>query len=769
MAKKAIIVESPAKTRTLARFLGDEYALLASRGHVRDLPEKDLAVDVQRDFRPRYEVIPAQRKTIKALQEALKGIEEVYLASDPDREGEAIAWHLTQVLKVPHARRIAFNEITEQAVREALRHPRDLDMRLVNAQQARRVLDRLVGYEISPLLWRIMGRGTAAGLSAGRVQSVALRLIVDREREILAFVPEEYWSITALLTPLDREAPFSAELKEKSGEKIEIKSEAEAQAVVAELEQQEYVVGEFEEKDRRRSPPPPFITSTLQRAAASELGFSASKTMRIAQQLYEGVALDGDTVGLITYMRTDSTRVAAPAREQAVAYLKQRYGDQYVGPGVRGKTAKGAQEAHECIRPTSVFRTPEQMTRALDADQARLYELIWRRFIASQMAPAIYHQRGADILAGPYLLRATSSQLVFPGFLTVLPDREKEDQNRVPILHVGEVLRLLGLTPEQHWTQPPPRYNEASLVQALEEKGIGRPSTYAPTIETLRVRKYVQMEKRNFVPTRLGIAVCDYLVDNFPTIMDVEFTARMEEDLDTVEQGERDWVALLRDFYAGFAERLAEVQSREPEVLEGETCPECGGRLLVRYSAFGKFAGCESYPECTYKRDLSGSPLAEEGEAEELEEPCPECGGKLLVRRSRWGRFAGCANYPECTYKRDLSDRGEKRPPPKQLEETCPECGAPLVQRPGRWGPFVGCSAYPKCRYIKGGEGRKPRALPTDLACERCGKPLVLRSGKRGRFLGCSAYPRCRFTREATAEELAAIEAQTGPAAEKGE
>jgi len=490
--------------------------------------------------------------------------------------------------------------------------------------------------------------------------------------------------------------------------------------------------------------------------------------MRIAQQLYEGVELDGDTVGLITYMRTDSTRVATPAREQAVAYLREHYGDQYVGPGARGKTVKGAQEAHECIRPTSVFRTPEQMSQALDADQARLYELIWRRFLASQMAPAAYHQRTADIQAGPYLLRATSSELVFPGFLAVLPEKETGDRKQVPVLKVGEILRLLGLTPEQHWTQPPPRYNEASLVQALEENGIGRPSTYAPTIETLRARKYVQMEKRNFVPTRLGIAVCDYLVDNFPAIMDVEFTARMEADLDTVEQGERDWVELLRDFYGGFQARLAEVKTREPEVLEGEVCPECGGRLLVRYSAYGKFAGCEKYPECKYTRDLSGLPSTEDGEPEELEESCPQCGGKLLVRRSRWGRFAGCANYPECTYKRDLSGRREKQPP-RQLEEKCPECGAPLVERAGRWRPFVGCSAYPQCRYIQGAGGRKPGAVATGLACEQCGKPLVLRSGKRGRFLGCSAYPRCRFTREATAEELAAIEAQTGAATEEGE
>jgi len=768
LAKKAIIVESPTKTRTLGRFLGKEYTLLASRGHVRDLPQKDLAVDVEHDFQPKYEVISRQKKTLKELRDALKGIDEVFLASDPDREGEAIAWHLSQALGLGDAKRIEFNEITEQAVREALEHPREIDMRLVDAQQARRVLDRLVGYEISPLLWRSMGRTASGGLSAGRVQSVALRMIVDREREVQAFVPEEYWSIAANLTPQDKQHPFTADLKEKDGEKIQISSDAEAEATIAELQQQAYEVGKFEEKDRQRNAQPPFITSTLQRAAASELGFSASKTMRVAQTLYEGVETDGETVGLITYMRTDSTRVATPAREQAVAFITEQYGDDHVGPGVRGKTAKGAQEAHECIRPTSVLRSPESLAPALDHDQARLYDVIWRRFLASQMAPARYRQRGVDILAGPYKLRATSSDVVFPGFLAVLPDREKEQETKVPVLTVGQALRLLGLTPEQHFTQPPPRYNEASLVQALEEQGIGRPSTYAPTIETLRTREYVHMQKRNFIPTRLGVAVCDYLVDHFPGIMDVEFTARMEENLDTVEQGEQDWVTLLQEFYGPLADRLAQVKGAGETYLEGETCPECDGRLRVRYSAYGKFAGCENYPDCAYKRDLSGLAQAEPEKPEELEETCPECGGKLLVRTSRYGKFAGCANYPNCKYKRDLSGR-PPREAPKELDEKCPRCGATLVERQGRRGPFVGCSAYPKCRYIKGSSGGRPQPVPTDLLCEECGKSLLLRQGRRGPFLGCSGYPKCRFTREPTEAELAAITATAGQPAPEGE
>ena len=769
MAKKAIIVESPTKTRTLGRFLGKEYTLLASKGHVRDLPQKDLAVDVEHDFTPQYEIIPRQKKTIKELRDALKGIDEVYLASDPDREGEAIAWHLAHALGLKDAQRIEFNEITEEAVREALQHPREIDMNLVDAQQARRVLDRLVGYEISPLLWRSMGKGAPAGLSAGRVQSVALRIIVDREREIQAFVPEEYWSIEATLTPEDKEHPFTADLKEKDREKIQVTSEAEAQAIVADLQRQAYEVGKFEEKDRQRNAQPPFITSTLQRAAASELGFSAKRTMMVAQTLYEGVEVGGETVGLITYMRTDSTVVAATAREQAVGFIGEQFGENYVGPGVRGKTPKGAQEAHECIRPSSVLRSPEQMAAVLDKDAARLYELIWRRFVASQMAPAVFHQRGVDILAGPYLLRATSSDLVFPGFLAVLPDKEKEEGSKVPPLTVGQALRLLGLEPEQHFTQPPARYNEASLVQALEENGIGRPSTYAPTIETLRTREYVRMEKRNFIPTRLGIAVCDYLVDHFPGILDVEFTARMEEDLDTVEQGERDWVELLREFYGPLEERLAQVKTEPPTFLEGETCPEDGGRLMVRYSAYGKFAGCENYPACEYKRDLSGLAQAEAPEPEELEEDCPECGGKLRVRESRYGKFAGCANYPKCKYTKDMSGRPE-RPAPKALDEKCPQCGAGLVERMSRRGPFVGCSAYPKCKYIKGSTGGgRPQPVATEIPCEECGKMMVLRQGRRGPFLGCSGYPKCRSTREATPEELAALPTPEGQPETEGE
>lgn len=725
MAKKAaIIVESPTKIRTLARFLGKEYKLLASSGHVRDLPADDLAVDVENDFRPHYQIIPRQRKLLSKLRKQLEGVDEVYLASDPDREGEAIAWHLTQALKLPNAKRIEFNEITEQAVRAALENPGEINSNRVNAQQARRILDRLVGYKLSPLLWRkISGKGRKGGLSAGRVQSVALRLICDREREIAAFEPQEYWTIQAQLTPSKETPPFTADLKTKDDEEIELANEQQARVVVADLKRQMFLIAKLEHKTRRRAPQPPLITSTLQRQAASDLYFSARKTMQIAQQLYEGIDTNEGTIGLITYMRTDSTRVAKPAQNQVRRYVRERFGEEYVGKGVRGKKPKGAQEAHECVRPTSASREPDEMKQFLDKDQAALYELIWRRFVASQMTSAVYDQYIVDITAGPYGLRASTSMVKFPGYLLVLPEKKQEEQP-LPALEVSQQLQLVDLDPQQHFTQPPPRYNEGSLVRALEENGIGRPSTYAPTIETLRQRDYVRMQSRAFVPTRLGFAVNDYLVERFPRIIDVDFTAHVEEDLDTVERGEREWVSVLGEFYPDFEASLEQAASAAPKVLEGEKCPQCGGRLLEKYSAYGKFAGCEKYPECDYIRDL-------------------------------------------------LADVLEKQAP-ETLDEKCPECAAELVKRTGRGGrQFVGCSGYPQCRYTRPLEGdRRPRsrepAVVTDIECPKCGKKMVLRQGPRGPFLGCSGYPRCRSTRNVSAEELQKIQAATEQVAEEG-
>ncbi len=724
MAKKvAIIVESPTKTRTLARFLGDEYILLSSGGHVRDLPEDELAVDVENGFRPHYQVIPRQRGTLDKIRDGLKEVDQVYLASDPDREGEAIAWHLMEALDLSDARRIQFNEITEEAVKAALESPGEIDSDRVNAQQARRILDRLVGYKLSPLLWKKIGSKGTTALSAGRVQSVALRLICEREREVAAFEPEEYWSIDALLTPDQQTPPFTAELKTKDDEEVKLSNEEQAQATVNDLKDQTFLVAKFERKTRRRTAQPPFITSTLQRQAAADLHFSARKTMQIAQQLYEGTDTDEGTVGLITYMRTDSTRIAKPAQNQARKYIRQEYGDEYVGQGVKGKKVKGAQEAHECIRPTSVFREPGKMGKFLNKDQAGLYELIWRRFVASQMKPAVYDQYAADITAGPYGLRATTSKVKFPGFLRVMPEK-KEEQQPLPVLEVGQQLQLVDLDRQQHFTQPPPRYNEGSLVGALEENGIGRPSTYAPTIETLRQRQYVRMQKRAFVPTALGFTVNDYLVERFPDIIDVEFTARVEEDLDRVERGEQQWVAVLESFYPDFEAALDKAATAGPRLMEGQKCPECGGQLYERYSAYGKFAGCENYPKCKYTQDLLGDVVKKEA-PEPIDEKCPECGEQLLKR---------------------IGPRGQS---------------------------FIGCSGYPKCRYTRplqtsGGSRDRKQAIATDIECPKCGQKLLLRYGRRGPFLGCGGYPKCRFTRNVSEEELAQLQAKGDSASEEG-
>ncbi len=761
-SKKAIIVESPTKTRTLSGFLGDEFKLLASSGHVRDLPEDDMGVELDDgDFEPTYVV--SGSKALKELRKGLKGVDEVYLATDPDREGEAIAWHIKDELGLGTARRIQFNEITREAVIEALERPGDIDMDRVEAQQARRILDRLVGYSLSPVLWKKVGGGRPdSGLSAGRVQSVALRLITDRERERAAFDPEEWWSIAALLQPEGGEQ-FEADLKTIDGEDIDLSSEDEVTPLVEQLNEETFTVADIEQRKQKRNPSAPFITSTLQRAASNRLRFSARKTMSIAQQLYEGVEMADGSHGLITYMRTDSTNVAAAAREQAGEYIQQRWGEKYVGPGARGKKVKGAQEAHEAIRPTSVTRTPESLSDVLNKDQMRLYELIWRRFVASQMAPAIVNQTGVDVEAGRFGLRATGQVVVFPGWYAVMP-RDDEDKS-LPQLTEGQELDLIEITPEQHFTQPPPRYTEASLVRELEDNGVGRPSTYADIIDTLTRRRYVTTKGRQFVPTPLGLAVSDYLVDNFPEIMDIEFTANIEEHLDTVESGERDWREVLREFYDPFEQEIDTAQNAEPQVLEDETCPECGGRMLIKYSKRGKFAGCENYPDCRYTIDLSGDVL-ERPPVEETDFECPKCGEKLLLRTGRRGRFFGCSAYPECDYTADVGSEGEpkERSKPMETSEECPECeDGVLLVREGRRGKFLGCSNYPACRYTRdyegedvvgeasqelassNGEAADDNAVPVN--CPECGAPMSVRSGRRGKFLGCSNYPECKGTR----------------------
>ncbi len=691
---RLVIVESPAKARTVGRILGRGFTVKASIGHVRDLLKSQLAVDIENGFKPTYRVPKEKQAVVRELREAVKEATEVYLATDPDREGEAIAWHLTEVANIPASklRRVVFHEITEPAIKEAFAHPRGIDMQLVNAQQARRILDRLVGYKLSPLLWeKIRGR-----LSAGRVQSVALRLIVEREREIQAFVPEEYWTIAVELSKLDEERTFRARLVRYLGAEPELKNEEQVRPLVTELEDALYVVVSVKKGERRRRPAAPFTTSTMQQEASRRLGFTARRTMAIAQQLYEGLPLGEEgSVGLITYMRTDSTNISPLAQEEARRFIAQTYGEQLLPPEppVYKTRARIAQEAHEAIRPTSVFRTPESVKPYLDRDQYRLYELIWKRFVASQMAPAILDTMTVEIVAVPrtlvmdgeiplealenprYLFRATGSAIRFPGFLVVYEETREEDVKLeeeeeggglLPPLEPNERLRLWQVLPEQHFTQPPPRYTEASLIKALEEYGIGRPSTYAPIISTLFQRGYVERVDKRLVPTPLGITVTDLLVQHFPDIMDVNFTARMEEDLDRIAAGEADWVEVLRQFYGPFEQRLqmalAGIQkiSLDHEVLD-EQCPECGAPLQIRYGRFGKFVGCTRFPECRYTRPFYNK----------LGVPCPQCGGELLEKKSKRGRtFYGCSNWPTCnftTWKRPLTVR-------------CPHCGGILVQ-----------------------------------------------------------------------------------------
>lgn len=674
MAKSLIIVESPTKTKTLKNFLGNQFVIEASMGHVRDLPTHSLGVDVEHGFAPQYRPIPERREVIKKLQAAAKTADQVYLASDPDREGEAIAWHLQEALKIPNLRRIEFNEITRDAVVRALDHPRSIDMRLVNAQQARRVLDRLVGYKLSPVVWHKVKRG----LSAGRVQSVAVRLICEREREIQAFVPEEFWTIIARLTPLDKEIPFDAKLIERAGKKLEVKDEKQASGILSDLEGAEYNVASVTESEKRRSPAPPFITSTLQQEAARKLRYSNKRTMLLAQQLYEGIELgDEGSVGLITYMRTDSTRIASEALEAVREHIREQYGPQYLPPSPRRfRTSKSAQDAHEAIRPTSVARTPDSLAKFLSGDQLKLYRLIWQRFVASQMEAAVYDVMTVDVLAKDYLFRATGARVKFDGFTRVYTEgrddaaKSEEEEPPLPPLSKGELLRLIDLIPEQHFTEPPPRYTEATLVRALEEKGIGRPSTYATIVSTIQDRGYVELVERKFRPTDLGFAVNDLLVKHFPEVVDVKFTASVESQLDRIEEGELDWVPVLSEFYGPFSDSVerahqeAERVEIKPEETE-EVCPNCGRMMVIRQGRFGKFLACSGYPECKTTARL----------AKKTSLSCPICGqGEVVERRSKKGKaFYGCSRYPDCQFVSWTLPVGR----------ACPKCGQPLVEN--RW------------------------------------------------------------------------------------
>jgi len=690
---RLVIVESPAKARTVGRFLGKKYTVRASVGHVRDLLRSSMSVDVENDFAPRYRVPNEKRQVVKELQKEVKKAVEVYLATDPDREGEAIAWHLMEAAKITpsQARRVVFHEITREAIEKAFAHSSKINMNLVNAQQARRILDRLVGYSLSPLLWRkVRGR-----LSAGRVQSVAVRLVVEREREIENFIPQEYWSIEAELAKQeDRRPPrsFVAKLHRIRGEKVDLKDEAATQTVVDKLEQSTYVVASVKRGQRRRRPSPPFTTSTMQQETSRRLRFTPRRTMRIAQQLYEGIALDGnDLVGLITYMRTDSTNVAKQAQAEARNYIAQRYGEKFLPPKppVYKTRAKGAQEAHEAIRPTSVFREPETIKEYLTRDQYRLYRLIWQRFVASQMEQAVYDTITVEVLAGPeggerpYLFCASGSILRFPGFLVVYEEAKDEDaakeepSQQIPPLTVDEVLDLVRLIPQQHFTQPPPRYTEATLVRALEKYGIGRPSTYAPILATIQQRGYVQRDGRRLAPTETGFLVNDLLVEHFTEVLNYGFTAQMEEHLDEIAAGQREWVPVVREFYIPFKQRLDEADRKiekvdlEPQEI-GRDCPECGQPLIIRWGRYGKFIGCKGFPECRYTEPW----------LEKVGVACPQCGGDLVEKRTRKGRVGyGCINYPDCKF------WVWKRP----LPQPCPACGGLLTEGRKGWAKCIAC------------------------------------------------------------------------------
>lgn len=699
--KALVIVESPTKARTITRFLGADYTVKASLGHIRDLPKSKLGVDVAHDFQPTYLVPKEKQPVVKELKESVQKARQIIVATDPDREGEAIAWHVIEATEAKDkpVQRIVFHEITEEAIREALAHPREIDMRLVNAQQARRILDRLVGYEMSPLLWRKV----KGGLSAGRVQSVALRLVVEREREIQAFTPQEYWTIDVDLAPLGNgthePTPFTASLIKVRGRKPELPNEEAARAIAKNLEAAQYWVLSVKERQKQRRPAPPFTTSTLQQEASRKLRFPVSVTMQVAQQLYEGLELGSEgSVGLITYMRTDSTQVAASAQQRAREVIAARWGTDFLPaqPPIYTKKVKGAQEAHEAIRPTDPTRDPESVKPFLTPRQHQLYRLIWERFIASQMANAVYDTVSVEIAAGdnrsgeaPYQLRASGSVIRFPGFLVVYREEKDEDekdeldQRPLPSLTEGQQLRLIAVHPEQHFTQPPPRYTEASLVKTLEELGIGRPSTYAPTIETLKQRRYVVVEDRKLVPTELGMLVTDLLVQHFPDIVDVSFTSRLEEQLDDIAAGEREWVPVVRDFYEPFHRRIEEAERTIERVSladepTDEVCELCGRPMVIKESRFGRFLSCSGFPECKNKRSLH----------EKIGVTCPQCGqGEVVVRRSKKGRlFYGCSRYPACTFVSWEQPTGER----------CPNCGSYLVRTIRQGQEELRCSS---CRY----------------------------------------------------------------------
>ena len=747
MADNLVIVESPTKCRTLTRFLGKKYDIVATVGHIRDLPKSKMGIDLENNFAPEYDVIKGKEKVIAELKKAAKNAKAVYLAPDPDREGEAIAWHVVHSLKGATKAdfvRVAFNEITKSAVLEAINHPRPIDMNLVNAQQARRVLDRIVGYTVSPFLWKTV----LPKLSAGRVQSVALRLVCEREADVKAFVSQEYWQIAATLRT-EKKEQFTARLykidnktvvppTETGKNKVTISSRHEADQYLAELQKAKYLVSDIQKSEKLRKPSAPFITSTLQQEAAKAYGFSPKQTMSIAQELYEGIEIgkQGPT-GLITYMRTDSTRIANEALQAVREFIGRQYGHTYLPakPIVYGQK-KGSQDAHEAIRPTQMALPPDQVKRYLTPRQSKLYSLIWNRFVSSQMVPAQFHVETVDVSADRFVLRATAQKLVFDGFLKVYHEEKEQDDNgngengmeALPKLHKDEQLYLVQLKPTQSFTKPPPRYSEASLVKRLEADGIGRPSTYATIISTLKDRKYVVLEQRRLIPTELGVAVNKILVEHLPNIMDVKFTANMEKELDLVEEGTDDWVKVVNNFYQPFMKTIDSLKKKESKIKASLTqateheCPKCGSPMVIKWGRNGRFLACSAYPKCKTTK-----PLPEEEAKTRTDEKCDKCGSPMIIKTGRFGRFLACSNYPEC-----------KNAKPLTMGIKCPRtgCGGEIVERRSKRGrTFYGCSRYPKCDFNSWNQ-------PVNTPCPVCGHSyMVLKaSNAKGEYSEC---PQC--------------------------
>ncbi len=760
MGKSLIIVESPTKKKTIKRYLGDGYDVESSVGHIKDLPPKRLGIDIENGFKPEYQIIPGKKKIVQQLKQAAKKADSVFLALDPDREGEAIAWHVAEELKKSRYKgpiyRILFHEITKRAIQEALSHPGELNRALYEAQQARRLIDRLVGYELSPLLWKKIRRG----LSAGRVQSVAVRLIVEREREIQNFKPEEYWTIEALLQPEAPDSPeFKAKLVKWKGKKPQLKNKEQAEAVVKLLEKAQFTVEKIQKKERKRRPSAPYITSRLQQDAANYLKFSPKKTMQIAQQLYEGIELGEEgPAGLITYMRTDSTRVSPEAVKAVREWIRENFGKEYVPPKppTYGKK-KTAQDAHEAIRPTDVTRTPEKVKPYLTRDQYQLYKMIWTRFVASQMAPAKYYRTTVDIAASEGILRAIGEILLFDGFTklsqkssTPIPaaeDSEKSEKDQkdkevevvklLPPLEEGQPLNCKKCEAQQHFTQPPKRFKEGSLVRELEERGIGRPSTYASILSVIQEKEYVEKKNGHFYPTELGFIVTDLLVQHFPTILDVKFTARMEERLDNIEEGKENWKSLLKEFYASFKEMLEKAQKEMKNLkLEGKKtdikCDKCGAEMVIKLGKRGEFLGCSNYPQCKntkdFIRDEKGQIQIRETTAEKVG-TCPNCGADMVVKSGKYGRFFACSNYPQC-----------KTTQPYSTGVKCPECGeGELLEKRGKkGGVFYSCSNYPQCQFAMWNP-------PLPEPCPHCQFPITEKVEKSGKGRQPGIYcPKCK-------------------------